>query len=164
MLVRKVKLYCVRVPTSTVKCSRATHFENLHLCSAKNRYAMNSLHQIWSKCGIASSGTPMASSNPRRTAPSLFRLVSTFFDLAREPIRFPVLAIIYNGSEIDDCENTVDLVPAKAPNFDKIQQSSTSRSQTIQQESLRINKFLLSSTSLVTWFGTRRPVVQIHSP
>jgi hypothetical protein len=34
----------------------------------------------------------------------------------------------------------VDFVTAKAPNFNKIQQCSTSRPQTIQQESLRINR------------------------
>jgi hypothetical protein len=60
--------------------------------------------------------------------------------------------------------SVVDFVTPKAPNFSKIQSSSTSEPQTLQQESLRINKIPWTSTKLVTWFGTRRPVVQIHSP
>ena len=52
-----------------------------------------------------------------------------------------------------------DFVTAKAPDFNMIQQGSTSRPQTIQQESLKINKILQTSTSLGTWFGTRRPGV-----
>jgi len=36
--------------------------------------------------------------------------------------------------------NVVDFVTAKAPNFNKIQQSSTGTPQTLQQVSLRINR------------------------
>src|ERR1700682_5960028 len=56
-----------------------------------------------------------------------------------------------------------NFVTAKAPDFSKVQQTSTSGPQTFQQESLRIHKVLQSSTGFGIWFGTRRPVVQIHS-
>ncbi len=61
-------------------------------------------------------------------------------------------------------ENVVDFVAAKASKFNRIQHGSTSDPQTIQQESLRINKFRQTSTSFGIWFGTRRPEVQILSP
>ena len=57
-----------------------------------------------------------------------------------------------------------DFVAAKAPNFNKVQQSSTGGPQTFQQQSLKNNKNQQTSTKLGIWFGTRRPVVQIHSP
>ena len=57
-----------------------------------------------------------------------------------------------------------NFVTAKASDFNKIQQSSSSRQQTFQQESLRIHKIPQGSISLCTWFGTRRPEVQILSP
>src|SRR5260221_9649778 len=41
-------------------------------------------------------------------------------------------------SKIRHPSSVVDFVTAKAPSFNKIQQSSTSKPQTIQQESLRI--------------------------
>jgi len=49
----------------------------------------------------------------------------------------------------------------QAPNFNKIQQSSTCGLQTFQQESLKNHKIPQTSTSLVIWFGTRRPVVPL---
>ncbi len=55
-------------------------------------------------------------------------------------------------------------VAAKASNFNRIQQGSTSRLQTIQHQSLRINKNPQISMNAGIWFGTRSPVVQIHSP
>src|SRR6267378_3144168 len=58
----------------------------------------------------------------------------------------------------------VNFVTAKAPEFNRVQQTSTSRPQTVQQESLRIHRVLQGSTRLGIWFGTRRPVGQIHSP
>jgi hypothetical protein len=73
-------------------------------------------------------------------------------------------AKIQDGYEIGYFKSVDDFVTAKAPNFNKIQQGSTSEPQTIQQESLRNNKIPQTSTSLVTWFGTRRPEVQILSP
>jgi hypothetical protein len=77
----------------------------------------------------------------------------------QSPIQVSVKRIQnFTGTIVDDFET------AKAPNFDKIQYSSTSGSQTIQQESLRTNKIPSTSTRLGIWFGTRRPVVQIHSP
>jgi hypothetical protein len=57
-----------------------------------------------------------------------------------------------------------DFVTAKASEFNKIQQGSISRPQTIQRETLRIHKILQSSTRFGIWFGTRRPEVQILSP
>ena len=53
-----------------------------------------------------------------------------------------------------------DFVTLKAPSFNKIRRRSTSDPQTIQQESLRIHKVQQTSTRLVTWFGTRRPMAQ----
>ncbi|MDA4112029.1 MAG: hypothetical protein OK439_05780 [Thaumarchaeota archaeon] len=55
--------------------------------------------------------------------------------------------------------SVVDFVAAKASKFNKAQQSSIGMPQTIQQESLRIHKFLQGSTRLGIWFGTRKPVV-----
>jgi hypothetical protein len=49
----------------------------------------------------------------------------------------------------------VNFVTAKAPEFNRIQQTSTSRLQKIQQESLRIHKVLQGSTRFGIWFGTR---------
>jgi hypothetical protein len=79
-------------------------------------------------------------------------------------ISTPWLAKIQNGFEIAPSRRVGDFVTAKAPEFNKVQQISTSEPQTIQQESLRIHRVLQSSTRFSTWFGTRRPVVQIHSP
>ena len=44
------------------------------------------------------------------------------------------------------------------------QPSSTAGLQTIHLKSLRTGRILQDSTRLGIWFGTRRPVVQIHSP
>jgi hypothetical protein len=49
-------------------------------------------------------------------------------------------AKIQDGYEIGYFRSVQDFVAAKAPSFNKIQQSSTSRLQTIQQESLRIDE------------------------
>jgi hypothetical protein len=57
-----------------------------------------------------------------------------------------------------------NFVVVKAPGFNKIQRTSTGRPQTIQQESLRSNKNPYITITLGIWFGTRRSVVQIHSP
>ena len=73
-------------------------------------------------------------------------------------------AKIQDVCEIRHSLTVVNFVAAKAPNFNKVQQSSTSGPQTIQQQSLRINKIPQTSTRLGIWFGTRRPEVQILSP
>ena len=57
-----------------------------------------------------------------------------------------------------------NFVAAKAPNFNKVQQSSTSEQQRVQQELLRNNKKPETSTRLGIWFGTRGSEVQILSP
>ena len=71
-------------------------------------------------------------------------------------------AKIQNCCEIDYLTSVVDFVTAKAPNFNKFQQSATSEPQTFQQESLKNNKIQQVSTRFGIWFGTRWPVVQIH--
>ena len=53
--------------------------------------------------------------------------------------------------------SVVDFVTAKAPEFNRVQQTSTSRLQKIQQESLRIHKVLQGSTRFGTWFDIQRP-------
>jgi hypothetical protein len=59
---------------------------------------------------------------------------------------------------------TVDnFVAARASNFNKIQQTSLSRPQRIQQQSLRINKNPWIATSADTWFGTRRSKVSAYA-
>jgi hypothetical protein len=45
-----------------------------------------------------------------------------------------------NGFELAVFPTVDNFAAAKAPNFEKLQQTSTSRLQTIQQQSLRINK------------------------
>ena len=87
------------------------------------------------------------------------------------PLTLPTGSIHYftsvenkNGCHIDYFTSVGNFVTAKAPEFNRVQQISTSGPQTFQQESLRIHKVLQSSTSFGIWFGTRRPVVQIHSP
>src|ERR1700681_2224056 len=57
-----------------------------------------------------------------------------------------------------------NFVAAKAPNFNKVLQSSTSEQQRVQQELLRNNKKPETSTRLGIWFGTRGSEVQILSP
>jgi hypothetical protein len=57
-----------------------------------------------------------------------------------------------------------DFVAVKALSFNKVQQSSTRRPQTVQQQSLRNNKNPQISIRLGTWFGTRGSEVQILSP
>ena len=52
----------------------------------------------------------------------------------------------------------------QASNFNKSQQLSTSRSQQVQHQSLRNNKFQQDSISAGIWFGTRGSEVQILSP
>jgi hypothetical protein len=47
---------------------------------------------------------------------------------------------IQDGYEVGHFKNVVDFVAAKAPNFNKIRQNSTSGLQTVQQEPLRINR------------------------
>jgi hypothetical protein len=44
------------------------------------------------------------------------------------------------GEKLGSCPTVDNFVAAKAPSFNRVQQTSTSRLQTIQQESLRINK------------------------
>ena len=68
-------------------------------------------------------------------------------------------ADIQDGYEIGYFETVVDFVAAKAPSFNKIQQSSTSGLQTVQQQSLKNNKIQQFSTTLGIWFGTRRSVL-----
>ena len=60
-------------------------------------------------------------------------------------------------------KNVDDFVTAKASNFNRVQQSSTSGLQRFQQESLRNHKFQQSSTGFGIWFGTRGSVVP-HTP
>jgi len=63
-------------------------------------------------------------------------------------------------AKIQDSYSTVDdFVAAKAPNFNKFQQSSTSGPQTVQQQSLKNNRIQQVSTRLGIWFGTRRSVL-----
>jgi|HubBroStandDraft_6_1064221.scaffolds.fasta_scaffold23237_3 hypothetical protein len=49
-------------------------------------------------------------------------------------------AKIRNGREIDYFGSVDKFVAAKAPDFNKFLQTSTSKPQTFQQQSLRINK------------------------
>ena len=57
-----------------------------------------------------------------------------------------------------------DFVAVKAHDFNKAQQTSISRLQQVQQQSLRINKIQQISISSGIWFGTRGSEVQILSP
>jgi hypothetical protein len=57
-----------------------------------------------------------------------------------------------------------DFVAAKALSFNKVQQSSTRRPQTVLQQSLRNNKNPQISIRFGIWFGTRGSEVQILSP
>jgi hypothetical protein len=57
-----------------------------------------------------------------------------------------------------------NFVAARAPDFNKIQQTSMGRPQTLQHQSLKINRNSYIPIRLEIWFGTRRSVVQIHSP
>jgi hypothetical protein len=66
--------------------------------------------------------------------------------------------------KVDVFRSVDDFATAKAPNFHKVQSTSTNSPQTFQQESLRINNFPQVSIRLGFWFGTRRPEVQILSP
>lgn len=60
---------------------------------------------------------------------------------------------------------TVDnFATAKAPSFNSFQPTPTSRPQTFQHQSLRINKNPQISIGSGIWFGTRGPEVQILSP
>jgi hypothetical protein len=61
-------------------------------------------------------------------------------------------AYIQGGIQIRFSKEVVNFVAAKAPNFNKVQQSSTSKPQTIQQESLRIHRVLQGSTRFSIWF------------
>jgi hypothetical protein len=57
-----------------------------------------------------------------------------------------------------------DFVAAKAPDSHRIQQFSTSSTQTVQHEPVTNNKFQQISITLRIWFGTRGSEVQILSP
>ena len=75
------------------------------------------------------------------------------------------LAKIQNGFKIALCRSVVNFVTAKAPKFNRVQQTSTSGPQMFPQESTRIHRVLQrSSIRFSIWFGTRRPEVQILSP
>jgi len=64
-----------------------------------------------------------------------------------------------------DFQSGGDFATAKASNFKKIRSISISgQQQTFLQGSLKNNEIPQISISLITRFGTRRPVVQIHSP
>jgi len=56
------------------------------------------------------------------------------------------------------------IVAAKASDFNKEQQTSTSGKQQVQYQSLRNNKFQQVSIGFGIWFGTRGSEVQILSP
>src|SRR5205823_11600279 len=56
-----------------------------------------------------------------------------------------------------------DFVAAKAPDFHRIQQLSTSGAETVQHESVTNNKFQPISIIHGSWFGTRGSEVQILS-
>jgi len=61
----------------------------------------------------------------------------------------------YHRSTVDD------FVAANAPDFNKIQQTSTSQPQQVQQQSLGSHKILQISIRSGIWFGTRGSEVQI---
>jgi len=110
-------------------------------------------------------GGTVAGSAPPQPSPAWID-ASRFARSPREigTINDAVAREFQDSYEIGCLKSVDDFVAAKAPNFNKVQQSSTSGLQTIQQQSLRNNRNPQTSTSFNIWFGTRRPVVQIHSP
>jgi len=88
--------------------------------------------------------------NSKRVQNSSKNADGSFFQLSSTKI----CAAGVRGARIRRIKNVDDFVAARAPSFNKFQQISTNFNKRAANDSISIR----------TWFGIRRPVVQIHSP
>ena len=78
---------------------------------------------------------------PSRHSTSLDSFLSLVTDLPADGLRlFLCPAKMLNGCALAAFRSVDKFVAAKAPNINRVQQTSTSRPQTFQYQSLRINK------------------------